>query len=35
MAMDRKMRLSVRAPTLMWVVAIQLPSEAPNTWLAP
>ena len=35
MAMARKIRLSVRAPTVIWVVAIQWPSEAPKMWLAP
>jgi hypothetical protein len=31
MATDRKMRLSVRAPTVIWVVTSQWPSDRPKT----
>ncbi len=34
-ATDRKMRLSVRAPTVIRLAAIHWPSAAPNTWLEP
>src|ERR1700722_16421488 len=35
MATDRKIRPSVRAPTVIWLLIIQWPSWAPNTWVGP
>src|ERR1700729_3616469 len=35
MATDRKIRPSVRAPTVIWLVIIQWPSWGPHTWGEP